>query len=200
MWDRASFATAARIPYAKQLLSNPDYLFNFTDLAIWSTVEISLGLSASSLATLKPLFRKFKILASTKIATPSQSESALHSRKQNTLSIVENSYSSRAFIENEGRKKQADWNEKGAYLDIEMGNLRESQRSTSTLIPSPPRPLPKIHLAQIFHQSSKQSSAPVGCNYAKEPRQEPASWIRTSPDLFPPGNPVRNSSPLALSL
>lgn len=55
----------ARIPYAKQILSNPDYLYNFTDLAIWSTVEIGLGLSASSLATLKPLFRQVKKLAST---------------------------------------------------------------------------------------------------------------------------------------
>ncbi|KAK9768997.1 hypothetical protein SCAR479_02241 [Seiridium cardinale] len=62
----ASMATVVRIPYAKQLLSNPDYLYNFTDLAIWSTVEIGLGLTASSLATLKPLFRKLKILVVTK--------------------------------------------------------------------------------------------------------------------------------------
>lgn len=62
--NRASLATCARIPYAKQLLSNPDYLYNFTDLAIWSTVEIGLALSASSLATLKPLFRKIKLLPS----------------------------------------------------------------------------------------------------------------------------------------
>lgn len=59
-------ATIARIPYTKQLLSDPDYLYNFTDLAIWSTVEIGLGLTASSLATLKPLFRKLKILVATK--------------------------------------------------------------------------------------------------------------------------------------
>jgi hypothetical protein len=59
-------ATVVRIPYAKQLLSDPDYLYNFTDLAIWSTVEIGLGLTASSLATLKPLFRKLKILVVTK--------------------------------------------------------------------------------------------------------------------------------------
>lgn len=59
-------ATIVRIPYAKQLLSDPDYLYNFTDLAIWSTVEIGLGLTASSLATLKPLFRKLKILVITK--------------------------------------------------------------------------------------------------------------------------------------
>ncbi|KAL2074860.1 hypothetical protein VTL71DRAFT_8639 [Oculimacula yallundae] len=62
----ASLATVARIPYAKQLLSNPDYLYNFTDLAIWSTVEIGLALSASSLATLKPLFRKLNLLVTTR--------------------------------------------------------------------------------------------------------------------------------------
>ncbi|KAH6643249.1 hypothetical protein BKA67DRAFT_131639 [Truncatella angustata] len=62
----ASMATIARIPYAKQVLSDPDYLYNFTDLAIWSTVEIGLGLTASSLATLKPLFRKLKILVATR--------------------------------------------------------------------------------------------------------------------------------------
>ncbi|KAK6212380.1 hypothetical protein LQW54_005333 [Pestalotiopsis sp. IQ-011] len=65
----ASMATVVRIPYAKQLLSDPDYLHNFTDLAIWSTIEIGLGLTASSLATLKPLFRKLKILVVTKGGT-----------------------------------------------------------------------------------------------------------------------------------
>ncbi|CZR56511.1 uncharacterized protein PAC_06400 [Phialocephala subalpina] len=89
----ASLATAARIPYAKQLLSNPDYLYNFTDLAIWSTVEIGLGLSASSLATLKPLFRKLKILASTQRSRSASNvkqgtqRSTLHSRMISTLSI-----------------------------------------------------------------------------------------------------------------
>lgn len=56
-------ATIARIPYAKQLLSNPDYLYNFTDLAIWSIVECGIAITASSLATLRPLFIKMKLLA-----------------------------------------------------------------------------------------------------------------------------------------
>lgn len=61
--NRASVATIARIPYAKQLLSNPDYLYNFTDLAIWSIVECGIAITASSLATLRPLFIKMKLLA-----------------------------------------------------------------------------------------------------------------------------------------
>ncbi|PSR78746.1 hypothetical protein BD289DRAFT_115631 [Coniella lustricola] len=59
----ASLATLVRIPYAKQLLSNPDYLYNFTDLAIWSIVECGIAITASSLATLRPLFIKWKVLA-----------------------------------------------------------------------------------------------------------------------------------------
>lgn len=56
-------ATIARIPYAQQLLSNPDYLYNFSDLAIWSIVECGIAITASSLATLRPLFVKMKLLA-----------------------------------------------------------------------------------------------------------------------------------------
>ncbi|KAL2291817.1 hypothetical protein FJTKL_11999 [Diaporthe vaccinii] len=59
----ASVATIARIPYAQQLLSNPDYLYNFADLAIWSIVECGIAITASSLATLRPLFVKMKLLA-----------------------------------------------------------------------------------------------------------------------------------------
>ncbi|KAK7738320.1 hypothetical protein SLS53_006129 [Cytospora paraplurivora] len=60
----ASVATIARIPYIPQLISNPDYLYNFTDLAIWSVVECGIAITASSLATLRPLFVKLSILAS----------------------------------------------------------------------------------------------------------------------------------------
>lgn len=60
---RASVATVARIPYASQLLSNPDYLSNFADLAIWSIVECGIAITASSLATLRPLFIQMRFLA-----------------------------------------------------------------------------------------------------------------------------------------
>jgi hypothetical protein len=53
-----------RIPYAYGLLDNPEYLYTFQPLAVWSTVEIGVALTASSLATLSPLFRKIKIFTS----------------------------------------------------------------------------------------------------------------------------------------
>ncbi|KAK3896374.1 hypothetical protein C8A05DRAFT_20632, partial [Staphylotrichum tortipilum] len=57
----ASIASIVRIPYAYLMLDKPEYLYVFEPLAAWSTVEIGLGLTASSLATLMPLFRKIKI-------------------------------------------------------------------------------------------------------------------------------------------
>lgn len=73
--SRASLANVARIPYAKQLLSNPDYLHNFTDLAIWSIIECALGLTATSLAMLRPLFVRIHMLASTQILSTYHSRS-----------------------------------------------------------------------------------------------------------------------------
>ncbi|KAI1859447.1 hypothetical protein JX265_010450 [Neoarthrinium moseri] len=62
----ASVASIVRIPYAQDFLIAPDYLYRFTNLGIWSTVEIGAGLAASCLATLKPLFRKFRFLNSSR--------------------------------------------------------------------------------------------------------------------------------------
>lgn len=53
-----STATIVRIPYIKQLAQN-DFLYSTTDVAIWSTVEPGIGITAAALATLRPLFRTF---------------------------------------------------------------------------------------------------------------------------------------------
>ncbi|KAK9423059.1 putative Integral membrane protein [Seiridium unicorne] len=55
---RASAATLVRIPYVWQLTHSIDFLYVFTDFTIWSTVENGVGIIASSIATLRPLFRK----------------------------------------------------------------------------------------------------------------------------------------------
>ncbi|POS69742.1 hypothetical protein DHEL01_v211863 [Diaporthe helianthi] len=84
----ASVATIARIPYAQQLLSNPDYLYNFSDLAIWSIVECGIAITASSLATLRPLFVKMKLLATnhfTSRFTSSNGGLPMFTNKSNTF-------------------------------------------------------------------------------------------------------------------
>ncbi|RSL87465.1 hypothetical protein CEP52_015516 [Fusarium oligoseptatum] len=52
----ASAAVVVRFGYVKDF-KNPDFLYATLDIAIWSTVEGGLGITAGSLATLRPLFR-----------------------------------------------------------------------------------------------------------------------------------------------
>ncbi|KAH7012923.1 hypothetical protein EDB80DRAFT_709133 [Ilyonectria destructans] len=52
----ASSAVIARFPYLP-LLKKPDFLWNTLDVAIWSTVEQGLAITAGSLATLRPLIK-----------------------------------------------------------------------------------------------------------------------------------------------
>jgi hypothetical protein len=43
------------------MIENPDYLWTTTNLGIWSTLEIGIALTASSLATLKPLMKRIRL-------------------------------------------------------------------------------------------------------------------------------------------
>ncbi|KAK8081764.1 hypothetical protein PG996_000545 [Apiospora saccharicola] len=54
----ASAATIVRIPYVWQLTHDSDFLYVFVDFTTWSTTELAMGLAASSIATLRPLFKK----------------------------------------------------------------------------------------------------------------------------------------------
>ena len=55
----ASTATIVRFPYVPDLANKSDFLYSTTDVAIWSTAETGLGITASAFITLRPLFRKF---------------------------------------------------------------------------------------------------------------------------------------------
>ncbi|UNI24555.1 hypothetical protein JDV02_010290 [Purpureocillium takamizusanense] len=52
----ASSAVVVRCGYLVRF-KDPDFLWATTDIAIWSTVEMGLAISAASLATLRPLFK-----------------------------------------------------------------------------------------------------------------------------------------------
>ncbi|CAK1362530.1 hypothetical protein CB0940_05256 [Cercospora beticola] len=57
-----SSATIVRLPYVGSLIEsfdgwNGDFLFNTVGVAIWTTVEIGVGITAGCMATLRPLFR-----------------------------------------------------------------------------------------------------------------------------------------------
>ncbi|OJJ98536.1 hypothetical protein ASPACDRAFT_79908 [Aspergillus aculeatus ATCC 16872] len=55
----ASVAVIVRIPYIPTLLET-DFLYETTPVAIWSNIETGLGIFAGSMATLRPLLRKFR--------------------------------------------------------------------------------------------------------------------------------------------
>ncbi|TGZ77567.1 hypothetical protein EX30DRAFT_293448, partial [Ascodesmis nigricans] len=52
-----STATVVRLPYLHALRDVDDFLWGTTDMAIWSTVEPGIGITAGCMATLRPLFR-----------------------------------------------------------------------------------------------------------------------------------------------
>ncbi|KAJ4337031.1 hypothetical protein N0V95_008447 [Ascochyta clinopodiicola] len=54
----ASVAVLCRMAYVMDF-KNPDFLWATLDIAIWSDVEQGLAITAGSLATLRPLYRKF---------------------------------------------------------------------------------------------------------------------------------------------
>jgi hypothetical protein len=56
--NSGSTATIIRFPYTSTL-KNPkhEFLYRTTDFAIWSTVEVGVGITASCIATLKPLLK-----------------------------------------------------------------------------------------------------------------------------------------------
>jgi hypothetical protein len=52
-----STGTIVRMFYIRTLMDGPDFLYATTDVAIWSTVEPGIGITAGSVACLRPLFR-----------------------------------------------------------------------------------------------------------------------------------------------
>ncbi|KAH6612945.1 hypothetical protein B0J18DRAFT_71249 [Chaetomium sp. MPI-SDFR-AT-0129] len=70
----ASAAVVARLPYL-QYLSSPDFLYDTVPVAIWSTVEQCLAISAGGLATLQPLLKQasFKLGFGPRPSIPGQS-------------------------------------------------------------------------------------------------------------------------------
>ncbi|KAI5468168.1 hypothetical protein BGZ63DRAFT_346594 [Mariannaea sp. PMI_226] len=66
-----STATLVRFKYVNTLSEGPNFLFATTDIANWSTVEVGIGITAASLATLKPLFQLISYKADLTDSEPS---------------------------------------------------------------------------------------------------------------------------------
>lgn len=56
--NRAVIASCVRIAYVRAMLNNPDVLYTQGSAAVWSAVEINIGILCNCLAMLKPFVRR----------------------------------------------------------------------------------------------------------------------------------------------
>ncbi|KAG5926035.1 hypothetical protein E4U42_003721 [Claviceps africana] len=63
----ASIATLIRIKFLTSIENTDDILFRPTNASIWSLVEVGVAITASSLATVRPLMRSFQIRGFTSV-------------------------------------------------------------------------------------------------------------------------------------
>lgn len=54
-----SVGTIVRMFYLHTLMDGPDFLYVTTDVALWSTIEPGIGITAGSIACLRPLMRSW---------------------------------------------------------------------------------------------------------------------------------------------
>ncbi|KAK2778795.1 hypothetical protein CKAH01_11569 [Colletotrichum kahawae] len=79
----ASAAVVVRMPFVKDF-KNIDFLYATVDIAIWSTTEQGLAITAGSLATLRPLFR----MVGYRLGFTSMGPSALHDSERGNPSAM----------------------------------------------------------------------------------------------------------------
>jgi hypothetical protein len=80
--NSGSTATIIRLPYTTSIKGyKGDFLYRTTDFAIWSTVEVGLGITAGSMATLRPLMKQALEITRSASALP-WSKPSIHSSNQ----------------------------------------------------------------------------------------------------------------------
>ncbi|GME59358.1 putative integral membrane protein [Neofusicoccum parvum] len=77
----ASCAILVRTAYCNDYLK-PDFLYSTVNIAIWSTVECGLAITAGSLATLRPLFRVLNSRLRSHASAPASAASSAARRQQ----------------------------------------------------------------------------------------------------------------------
>jgi hypothetical protein len=76
-------ATIARLPYTRTLEGyKGDFLYRTTDFAMWSTVEVGLGITAGSIATLRPLLKQAFEITRSASAMPWSKPSLISGQQQ----------------------------------------------------------------------------------------------------------------------
>ncbi|KAF2706161.1 hypothetical protein K504DRAFT_447889 [Pleomassaria siparia CBS 279.74] len=174
-----STATVVRMQYIRSLTNGPDFLWATKDVAIWSTVEPGIGITASSMATLRPLLQSLMhrlglaaAPASARVRTPSRP-----SRPSRIRSV----------------SKQT------SHMWLGLSDLVPTQGSTSTTITSPASsPMPHMEWTSSRNVISEMATPPErgGINKSVVVEQEfegpPRLHLTESPRNGPRNGP-RNS-------
>ncbi|KAI9928688.1 hypothetical protein ASPWEDRAFT_24673 [Aspergillus wentii DTO 134E9] len=114
----ASIAVIVRIPYI-HTLHNPDFLYATTGIAIWSNIETGLGIFAGSMATLRPLLRKFRAPTNPSSRTRTSPPSRRH--RSVPLHSIETSHGQHQHLDPIDDKRYG-----SSFASVEMGLENES--------------------------------------------------------------------------
>ncbi|PYH92397.1 hypothetical protein BO71DRAFT_442471 [Aspergillus ellipticus CBS 707.79] len=127
----ASIAVFVRIPYI-QTLHSDDFLYATTPIAIWSNIETGLGIFAGSLATLRPLLRKFNPSTGPGYPSPWPSSRGKRSRSM-PLHSLENPIHDSSRLGNDERLYNT------TIYSVERGERRESAEDAADQLPILPK-------------------------------------------------------------
>ncbi|KAK3059944.1 hypothetical protein LTS18_009685 [Coniosporium uncinatum] len=163
-----STATVIRIPFVGQLSNWDDFLWNTTDVAIWSTVEPGIGITCCCIATLRPLLKlllhkaglrsssqgqrvnspsfsdhKPPRMTSNRISDATELEDfAPHSNTTTVTTITGNAR--RGPINDTWRIRRDDQGRNAINKSVMVATLEEAEKGDDKLLPTPPNYLGDI--------------------------------------------------------
>ncbi|KAH8660212.1 hypothetical protein BX600DRAFT_467412 [Xylariales sp. PMI_506] len=128
-------ASVVRISYVKAMAENPDFTWTQASAAIWSSVELNIGIACNSLALLKPFIRKHMpwLLNNTQSGTKSTSRHLASENLGNSARLwrgdkAGHSYQLRSFEVNQDTgvtRKNKIFIENEYSVHVDGGNSKE---------------------------------------------------------------------------
>ncbi|KAK7926482.1 hypothetical protein PG985_003480 [Apiospora marii] len=143
----ASIATIVRMVYIPTLLNGDDFLYETTDIAIWSTIEVGVGITTLSVAALHPLVTQWRCrrgllpIPATAAAAAAAGAAASPFPSDTPLSPSRNCYV-RTHSNDPPRRHRSDQRQSGSPLKLRPDDTILYISSASGLSSSSPPPAP----------------------------------------------------------
>jgi len=131
-------ATIARLPYTRTLKGyKGDFLHRTTDFAIWSTVEVGLGITAGSIATLRPLLKQAFEMTRSASAMPwsKPSISSGHIQSGKELSNLKHSIQKSTTITTSRARRESAGSDEEIFLGSSMPSESWQQQQQQQTLP-----------------------------------------------------------------